>query len=230
MTTTTKMTLSRNTLDVLKNYASINSNILVRPGNKISTIAPVKNVMAEAVVEETFDIEFGIWDLNKFLGTISLFDNPEFEFEDKYVRITNGTNKSEVVYYYSAPNLLTTVNKKIIMPESVISFELKETDLQELQKASSVLQLPDLVVRPRDSKIELAVLDKADASTNVYSIEVGEFSDDVEFSFYFKVDNMKMLSGDYDVDISEKIVSQFFHKTEDIKYWVALESDSTYNE
>ena len=118
MTTATKMTLSRSTLDILKNYASINSNILVRPGNKISTIAPVKNVMAEAVVEETFDTEFGIWDLNKFLGTISLFDKPEFEFEDKFVRITNGNSKSEGVYYYSAPNLLTTVNNKINMPEA----------------------------------------------------------------------------------------------------------------
>jgi len=228
MTTATKMTLSRTTLDVLKNYASINSNILVRPGNKISTIAPVKNVMAEAVVEETFDTEFGIWDLNKFLGTISLFDKPEFEFEDKFVRITNGNSKSEVVYYYSAPNLLTTVNNKINMPESVVSFELKETDLQELQKAASVLQLPDLVVRSGDGKIELAVLDKADTSTNVYSIDVGDLTDESDFSFYFKVDNMKMLSGDYDVDISEKVVSQFSHKTEDIMYWVALESDSTF--
>lgn len=228
MTTATKMTLSRTTLDVLKNYASINSNILVRPGNIISTIAPVKNVMSEATVEETFDTEFGIWDLNKFLGTISLFDKPEFEFEDKFVRITNGNSKSEVVYYYSAPNLLTTVNNKINMPESVVSFELKETDLQELQKAASVLQLPDLVVRPGDGTIELAVLDKSDTSTNVYSIDVGVLDGDHEFSFYFKVDNMKMISGDYDVDISEKVVSQFSHKTQDIKYWVALESDSTY--
>jgi len=230
MTVATKTTLSKNTLDILKNFSSINSNILVKPGNVLTTISPVKNVMSEATVEETFETEFGIWDLNKFLGTVSLFDKPEFEFEDKFVRITNGNKKSEVVYYYSQPSLLTTVNKKINMPDSVVSFQLKATDFVELQKASSVLQLPDLTVRSDGKNIQLTVLDKSDTTTNTYSINVGELPDgDHEFNFYFKVENLKMISGDYNVEISEKVVSQFTHTTEDLKYWVALESDSTYN-
>ena len=113
MTTQTAIALSQRTLDILKNFSTINSNILVKPGNKLVTISPVKNVMSEAIVEEDFDVEFGIWDLSKFLGTVSLFAKPEFEFHDKHVVIRDEKKKSEVTYHYSEPRLLTTVNKEI---------------------------------------------------------------------------------------------------------------------
>ena len=228
-TTQTSTKISKETLEVLKNFASINSNILVKSGNVLTTISPVKNVMAKATVNESFDTEFGIWDLNKFLGTISLFDSPNFEFHDKSVRISNGS--SEVVYYYSEPKLLTTPTKEITMPDGVLNFTLKESDLQELQKAASVMQLPDMVVRSSGGSVMLAVLDKKDSTSNTYSLEVGDLPHgEHEFEFYFKVENLKMLPGDYNVTISEKMISQLINTKDDVTYWIALETDSTYTE
>lgn len=226
MTTTTATKISKETLDILKNFSSINSNILVKQGSTLTTVSPVKNVMAKATVKETFDTEFGIWDLNKFLGTVSLFDTPEFEFQDNFVKISNSS--TEVVYHYCEPKLLTTANKEITMPDSVLDFTLKQSDLLELQKAASVMQLPDMVVRSNDGGVELAVLDKKDSTSNTYSINM-DVTTEAEFDFYFKVENLKMISGDYDVIISEKKISQLTHTSNDITYWIALETDSNYN-
>ena len=227
MTTATSTKISKETLGILKNFASINSNILVKSGNILTTVSPVKNVMAKAIVSEDFDIGFGIWDLNKFLGTISLFTDPEFEFHEKHVKIISGS--SEVIYYYSEPKLLTTTNKEVTMPEGVVDFTLKQTDLFELQKAASVMQLPDMVVRSNGSDVELAVLDKNDATSNTFSITLEDTKTNADFHFYFKVENLKMISGDYNVVISEKGVSQLTNVSNDIDYWIALETDSTYN-
>jgi hypothetical protein len=226
MTTTTATKISKETLDILKNFSTINSNILVKQGRTLTTVSPVKNVMAKATVKETFDTEFGIWDLNKFLGTVSLFDTPEFEFQDNFVKISNSS--TEVVYHYCEPKLLTTANKEITMPDSVLDFTLKQSDLLELQKAASVMQLPDMVVRSNNGDVELAVLDKKDSTSNTYSISV-DVTTDAEFDFYFKVENLKMISGDYDVIISEKKISQLTNTSTDIIYWIALETDSNYS-
>ena len=226
MTTMTKMKMSTKTLNLLKNYASINSNILVKPGNKIATISPVKNVMSEAIVEEDFDTEFGIWDLNKFLGVVSLFDKPEFAFDEKSVTIS-GTSGSSVEYYYSEPSLLSVPTKSIDMPEGVVSFKLTQKNFAELQKAASVLQVSDLAVRTDGDMLQLAVLDKNDVTSNCYTIDLGEVAGGKEFCFYFKVENLKMIEGDYNVSISEKNISQF--SGNDVVYWIALETDSKYN-
>jgi len=222
--------ISKTTLNVLKNFSTINSNILVRPGSVLKTISPVKNVMAECVVSEDFDVEFGIWDLHKFLGTVSLFTDPDFEFNEKYVLIKDDSGKSEVKYYYSEPRLLTTVNKNIEMPDPVVVFDLTESHFTELQRASSVLQLPDLVLRSDGNSLELSVVDKSDPSSNYYSIEVGQLPhDDHDFEFYFKVENLKMISGNYEVSISDRFISNFKKDNQDLNYWIALESDSKYN-
>lgn len=220
------MKLSKKTIEILKNFSTINSNILVEPGNIIKTISPVKNVMAQATVSETFDCQFGIWDLNKLLGTISLFDSPEFFFEETHVTIV-GTNGTKVTYYYSEPKLLTTINKTITMPETVVSFELKNDDFSELQKASSVLQLPDLCLRSSGNITELVSMDKKDSTSNNYSVEVGT-NDNEDFEFYFKVENLKLMPGNYDVEVTEKVVSKFTNQDTDLSYWIALESDSRY--
>lgn len=226
MSTATTIKLSKKTLDILKNFASINSNILVNPGNVITTISPVKNVLAEAVVDETFDTQFGVWDLNKFLGTVSLFTDPEFEFHDKYV-VISGANGSSVKYFYCEPKLLTTPNKKIQMPAGVVKFKLTQKNFNELQKAASVLQLPDIAVRSNDGRMELVALDKTDDTSNSYSVDLGET--DADFEFYFKVENLKLIYGDYSVEITEKVVSKFSHETMNLSYWIALEPDSKYN-
>jgi len=229
MTTQTAITLSNRTLDVLKNFSTINSNILVKPGNVLTTISPIKNVMAEATVEENFDTEFGIWDLGKFLGTISLFDKPEFEFYNNHVIISDGNNNSEVTYYYSEPKLLTTVNKKINMPEAVVKCTLSQTVFNDILRAAAVLQVLDIAIRSSGDKIEIVALDKADSTTNNYSVTLCDNPNNDSFTFYFKAENLKMLPGDYDVSISDKVVSQFNKINDDLTYWVALESDSTYN-
>ena len=226
MTTMTKMKMSNKTLNLLKNYASINSNILVKPGNKITTISPVKNVMSEAIVTEDFDTEFGIWDLNKFLGVVSLFDKPEFAFDEKSVTIS-GTSGASVEYYYSEPSLLSVPTKEITMPEAVVSFKLTQKNFAELQKAASVLQVSDLAVRTDGDNLQLAVLDKSDVTSNCYTIDLGEIAGGNDFCFYFKVENLKMIEGDYNVDISDKNISQF--SGSDVVYWIALETDSKYN-
>jgi len=227
--TMTEVSLSRRTLEILKNFSTINSNILIEPGNTISTISPVKNVMAEATVEETFDVQFGLWDLNKFLGVVSLFDSPKFRFEENHMVISESGKGNSVRYYYSDPRLLTTATKKINMPESVVDFEWKHNDFVDLQKASSVLQVSDISVHNDGDSLVIDVMDKADATTNNYSIELGNLPHaDDDFCFYFKAENLKLLPGDYDVSISDKVISQFKNQNLDLTYWIALESDSNY--
>ena len=227
MTTATQLSLSASTLEVLKNFASINSNILVKPGNKLTTVSPVKNVMAEAIVDETFENEFGIWDLNKFLGVVSLFKSPSLTFEDKCVVIEE--NGASVQYMFSDPSLLTTVNREIKMPETVLSFNWNPKTFNELMKAAAVMQLPDFCVRNNGDAVEAVVLDKSDSSSNHYSVELGDVSwQGNDFEFFFKVENIKILPGEYTVNITEKVVSEFIHTSRDIKYYIALESDSNY--
>ena len=226
--TTNKMNISTETLDLLKNFSSINSNILVKEGNRIRTISNYKNVLAEATVSETFDTEFGIWDLTKFLGTVSLFDSPTFEFGERAVTVS-GNNGAEVVYYYCEPKLLTTVTKEIKMPDAVVNCELLEYDFKEIQKSSSVLQLPDLKISSEGDKVILTVQDRKDPSSNTYSMEIGDHTEDSTFEFFFKMENLKMLTGDYDVEICQNSVACFTNKNIDLKYWIAMEPDSNYN-
>ena len=184
-------TITNNTLEILKNFASINSNILVKEGNVLSTISPVKNVMAEATITETFDTQFGIWDLNKFLGTVSLFDSPEFLFEENFVTISSSKNNSSVKYYYSEPSLLTTVNRQINMPDSVVDCTITEKTFNDITKAASVLQVGDIAIRSNANELEIVALDKKDSTSNSYSITLGDLPHgDHDFCFYFKAEKI----------------------------------------
>lgn len=228
MTATKSMTkISKQSLSIFKNFTSINSNLLVKPGNKISTVAPAKNVMAEATLSETFDTEFGIWDMNKFLGTVALFKDPDFEFGEKHVTVS-GNNGSSVTYYYSEPKLLTVPTKSINMPEAVVSFDLTETIFDEIVRASSVLQLPHLSITSGGSKLVGVVCDKNDPTCNKFSVELGK-APKGEFEFDFRIENLKFMPGDYEVKIAKSTISQFTHKDISLKYWVALESTSSYH-
>ena len=220
-------TICKDTLNILKNFSSINSNLYVKPGSKITTMSPTKNIMAEVEVEESFDTEFGIWDLNKLLGVISLFQEPEFTFEDKYVTIT-GTRGSTVKYYYSDPKLLSYPTKSIKKIESVVEFDLTADDFKELQRAAAVLGNPDLCFVSDDEKVMAVVRDLKDPTCNVFSIEVGENKNEAEFSFNFKMENMKMLDGDYHVALSKSVIGQFTHASRPLTYWVAMDASSTY--
>jgi hypothetical protein len=226
MTKINSLKLSKETIEILKNFATINSNILVNPGDTISTISPVNNVLSEAKVTESFPVQFGLWDLNKFLGVVSLFQDPEFVFDEKYVTVHN--KNSSVKFFYSEPKLLTTPTRKIQMPKVVINFELKQKDFSELMKAAAVLQLPDICIRSNEDKIEMVVLDKRDTTSNSYSVVVGNNTSESEFKMYIKSENMKMIPGDYEVGIGETVVSRFISKNRYLTYWIALETESAY--
>jgi hypothetical protein len=230
MTTMTKneITLSKTTLSVLKNFSTLNSNILVKPGNVLRTITPSKNGMAEATVEETFDVEFGIWDLSKFLGVVGLFSTPKFEFGEKSV-VIHGGNGSRVTYFYSEPRLLTTPTKNVNMPSVSLSVDITEKIFAELQKASSVLQLPDLSFVNENDRIMAVVSDLQDPTTNNYKVDVGANKSNSEFSLNFKMENIKILPGDYTIEFSKNVVGQFTNETLDLKYWFAMETNSKFN-
>lgn len=230
MNTMTKneITLSKTTLSVLKNFSTLNSNILVKSGNVLRTITPSKNGMAEATIEETFDVEFGIWDLSKFLGVISLFSAPKFEFGEKSV-VIHGGNGSRVTYFYSEPRLLTTPTKNVNMPSISLSVDITEKTFAELQKASSVLQLPDLSFVNENDRIMAVVSDLQDPTTNNYKVDVGVNKSNSEFSLNFKIENIKILPGDYTIEFSKNVVGQFTNETLDLKYWFAMETNSKFN-
>ncbi|MBC8442667.1 MAG: hypothetical protein H8D80_00600 [Proteobacteria bacterium] len=226
------MKLSKETLKILKNFSSLNSNLLVGVGNTINTITPAKNVVAVTTVEEDFPVEFGIWDMSKFLGTVSLFEEPEFTFNEKSVTIS-GKGSGRVSYFYSEPSLLTTLKKEIIMPEVAIDFDFTEKNFSDILKSASVLQLPDLCIRSNSEEgtIELVVMDKKSSTTNNYKVTVGDNPNPNDaFEFYYKIENLRLLSGDYTVSVCKNVVSRFTHKNCDLTYYVALEMDSKYTE
>ena len=220
------MKISQDTLAILKNFSTINSNLLVKEGSYLTTISPTKNILAEANVSETFDVEFGIWDLSKFLATVSLFKDPEFNFTEDHVEISSEGSKAAIKYYYSEPELLVKVDKKLKMPTTPVTFTLTSKDYNELQKASSVLQAPDLSLEStEDNRMVMRVFDRKDSTSHSYSIDMNKSG--TSFSFLFKTENLKMIPGTYEVGISEKKVSQF-RNANGMTYWISLEADSVF--
>ena len=227
---TTVIKISSDTLNIFKNFASINSNLHVKKGNTLTTVSPSMTVLAEATINQDFDTEFGIFDMAKFLSTISLFKDPEFDFADNHVTISSQGNKASVKYYYSDPQLLTKADKKISMPKSFVSFDLNSADLSAIIKAASVLQAPDMCVESQEDNICVRVCDKKDPTAHSWSLVVGQNTNDLSFKFWFKVENLKMIPGDYTVELAEKRVAKFSGSSVPVNYWVAMESDSTTKE
>ena len=220
MSTVTKMRLSKETYNILKNYAAINSNILIQPGNLLKTISPGKNIYVTAKVTEDFDVEVPIWDLNKFLGIVSMFNNPDLEFYDTHVVITNG--RSSVTYYYSEPSLLTVPTKEMKMPNAVTKFDLDEKDLNEVLKASSILQVSDLRMIGQDGKFIISVDDSSQSTSNSFEIVVDENYKGKDFEGTINVSEMKFIPGSYSVELTDTIISKFTHKSLDLSYYIAI--------
>lgn len=219
------MKLSKDTIAIIKNFAGINSNLLLKQGNKLSTISSQKNVMADVTVTETFP-DFGIYDLNEFLGAMSLFDDPELEFSDKVCKITQGN--MSIKYYAADASVLTAPTKAITFPEAEINFELSNQMLTMIQRTASVLKASDVSVVGEDGKITLVVGDKKNATGNSFSEPVG--TTDKSFKVNLKVENLKMIPGDYTVSVSSKKISRFKSTTNgDLVYYVAVEADSTFD-
>jgi hypothetical protein len=220
------MKLSDNTLALLKNFAGINNSILVKQGNRLRTISVAKNILAEADITEDFPRDFAIYDLNQFLNGLSLHQDPDLDFaEDSHITIREG--KRRVKYFFADPNvIISPPEKEIQLPSKDVCFQLDSVTLEKLLKAAAVYQLPDLSAVGDAGVIRLVVRDKKNDTSNEYSIVVGET--DKEFTFNFKVENIKIIPGAYDVVVSQKLLSQFTNPKYSLSYWIALEPDSTF--
>ncbi len=220
------MKLSDNTLTVLKNFASINNSILVKQGTHLRTISVAKNILAEADIAEEFPRDVAVYDLNQFLNGMSLHQDPDLDFkEDSYLTIREGRRK--VKYFYADPAvIICPPDKQITLPTEDVRFQLESTSLEKLLKAAAIYQLPDLSLIGNDNEIRLVVRDKKNDTSNEYSIIVGET--DKEFVFNFKVENIKIIPGAYDVVVSSKLLSKFTNSNYNLKYYIALEPDSTF--
>ena len=223
------MKLSEHTVDVLKNFASINQNLVIKEGSTLTTMSAMKNIVAKAEVEESFDKEVAIYDLNEFLASISLFANPVLEFDEGFVTIREENNpKNSLKYFYSDPTVVTSPNKTITMPSKEVSFKLNGENLNKLKRAAGVIQAPDLVLEKKNTDVFLTVKDKKNDTANTFSIDVDTVADGSDFKFFFKVENLKLMDGDYEVDISSKNISHLASSNKDVEYWGALEPESSY--
>ena len=226
MKTRQSMKLSDSTLSLLKNFSSINQSILFKEGSKLRTISVMKNILAEATITEEFSKDFGIYDLNQFLNGLSLHQKPELDFAaDGYVVIREGRSRSK--YFFADPSVIVTPpDKAIELPSEDVCFELSTTVLERLLKAAAVYQLPDFSAVGENGVVKLVVRDKKNDTSNAHEEVVGET--DNNFSFNFKVENIKILPGTYDVVVSQKLLSRFTSKNHDLTYYIALEPDSTF--
>ena len=220
------MKLSDNTLNVLKNFAGINNSILVKEGKKLRTISVAKNILAEANITEEFPRDVAIYDLNQFLNGLSLHADPDLDFSpDSYITIKEG--KRRVKYFYADPQVIVAPpEKEINLPTEDVCFQLDSTALDKLLKAAAVYQLPDLSAIGENGVVKLVVRDKKNDTSNEYAVVVGET--DSVFTFNFRVENIKIIPGAYNVVVSSKLLSKFSNTQYDLQYYIALEPDSTF--
>ena len=220
------MKLSESTVSLLKNFSSINQSILFKEGQKLRSISVMKNILVEANVSEEFPKDFGIYDLNQFLNGLSLHSSPDLDFDnDQYVVIKEGRSRSK--YFFADPSVIVAPpEKEITLPTEDVCFQLTSHQLEKLKKAASVYQLPDISVIGENGVIKLVARDKKNDTSNDFSIIVGE--SDAEFVFNFKEENLKIVPGNYDVVVSEKLLSRFQNQNIDVTYYIALEPDSTF--
>jgi len=222
------MKLSEHTVDVLKNFATINQNLVIKEGSTLSTMSAMKNIVAKADVEESFDKEVAIYDLNEFLASISLFTSPVLDFKEGFVTIKEENSSTSLKYFYSDPSVVTSPSKTITMPSKEVSFTLNGDNLNKLKRAAGVIQAPDLVLEKKDADVFLTVKDKKNDTANTFSVDVDTITEGSNFKFYYKVENLKVMEGNYDVEISSKNISHLKSTNKAVEYWVALEPESSY--
>lgn len=220
------MKLSDKTVNILKNFSSINQSILFKEGNKLRTISVMKNILAEAEIDEDIPRDFGIYDLNQFLNGLNLHSSPDLDFDNEgYVVIKEGRSRSK--YFFADKNVIVTPpDKDITLPSEDVIFDLDTQQLDKLLKAAAVYQVPDLSVVGENGVVKVVVRDKKNDTSNNFQIVVGETTS--EFFFNFKVENIKIIPGTYEVAVSQKLLAKFTNKNYDLTYYIALEPDSTF--
>ena len=223
------MKLSSNTTMVLKNFATINQNLVIKEGSELLTMSSMKNIVAKATVEENFPKEIAIYDLNEFLASLSIFKSPVLEFEEQHLTIKEEDQPhKKLTYFYSDPSVVQSPTKTITMPSEEVKFHLDMNKLLEMKRAAGVIGSPDMVLQKSSGSSSLLVKDKKNDTANNYSSDISTDGDG-EYKFFFKVENLKLVDGDYDVILSSKNISHFKNDKSNIEYWIALEPESTYS-
>ena len=221
------MKISDNTISILRNFSDINANILFKPGKTLTTVSTMKNIMAEAIVDNDFEQEFGVYDLPEFLRALDAFAQPVLNFNGTTnLKIEDEKSSLSARYAFADKSTLRYPSKSITMPDKTVSFTLKNEDFEKVKKLYTNLSLPDVAFKGENGKIKLVALDKKNSNTNESSIEVGNTN--IEFTAYIKAENMKIVPGDYDVALSKAKIAHFINKKVKVQYWIALEADSTF--
>ena len=216
------MRLSEQTVSLLKNFASINQNLQFKTGNKLSTISAQKNILVNAEIPESFPSDFAIYDLNKFLGAMSIFQDPELEIGERSMTVGGKLN-----YVFADPSMiLVPPDKELAFPEPEAHFTLTNADFTQVIKAASLLGLPHICAVGNGSRITLEATDVNNSASDDYKTEVG--TTDVTFNLVFKIENLKLFSGDYNVELTSKGISKFTHTSNTLQYFIATESDSSF--
>lgn len=219
--------LSTQTLTILKNFSGINKNLLARSGNSLSTVSEAKNILGFATIDETIEQDFGIYDLNEFLSAYALLDDPTLTFDASSVVLESG--KSQVRYRFADESILTFPTKKINMPKADLKVEISAEALNQIRKAASALGHTVASIKKVDDSISLSVVDPKNATANTYSIVLQEDAEtNAEFDLQFLISSLKVIPGDYTVEISSKLISHWAHVTEPVEYYIALEKSSSY--
>ena len=218
------MKLSNDTRDVLKNFSTINQNLLVKNGSVINTMSAMKNIVAKATVPDSFNNEFAIYDLNEFLSALSLFKDPSLDFDDKAVKLKEEGGGSSLNYFFSDPSIVTAPKTEITMPSVDVEFTFTQETFNAIQKASAVLGVPDVVLKgTAGGDINLTVTDRKNDTSNDFAIKVGDNATS-DFTYFFKVENIKLLAGNYKVEVSSKGISHFTNTNKPVEYFIALEA------
>ena len=219
------MKLSKETTEILKNFATINPSMIFQPGTVQKTVSPQKTVLAKANVAESFGQEFAIYDLNQFIGTMSLFEDPDLELGSESLTITNGRARTN--YRYAKADLIQAPPAKdISLPSSDVAFTIEADALKSALRAAGVLGLPEIALVGRDGTAYLSAIDSRNQASNTFEYPVG--SADVSYMMVFKIDNLKLLDREYEVKVSSKGISHFKSTTGDVEYWIATEQNSTF--
>jgi hypothetical protein len=219
------MKISSETINILKNFSGINANLVFKPGKELKTLSEAKTIMATASILEDFPAEFGVYDLNEFLSLFSLMDEPELEFDDKFLTMSDGSQK--IKYFYSEIDILTQPTKDINMPECEVVLDISSANLDKIRKAAAVLGHSELSFSSQGDNVVASVFNEKDATANTFDIDLGTTSNEI-FNYVFSISNLKMLQGDYKVSISSKLISNWRNADNPLDYFIALEKSSSF--
>ena len=219
------MKISSETINILKNFSGINANLVFKPGKELKTLSEAKTIMATASILEDFPVEFGVYDLNEFLSLFSLMDKPELEFDDKFLTMSDGSQK--IKYFYSEIDILTQPTKDINMPECEVVLDISSANLDKIRKAAAVLGHSELSFSSQGDNVVASVFNEKDATANTFDIDLGTTSNEI-FNYVFSISNLKMLQGDYKVSISSKLISNWRNADNPLDYFIALEKSSSF--